>query len=105
MAGTLGVTVAYYIFPHGEGWRVHSRGFTWDFALGAQAVAFASDMAEQYARASGQPTSVRYRDDAGAFHELRAFEATLPWLPPSRQAPETHEVRQATLLPFRRKAN
>jgi len=90
------VAVTYYIFPHAGGWRVQSRGFEWDFAQGPQAVDFANDMAEQYARASGVATSVRFRDEAGEFHELRAYEAALPWLP---------EPRDATLLPFRRKGH
>jgi hypothetical protein len=90
------VAVTYYIFPHAGGWRVNSRGFEWDFAQGHEAVAFAEDMAEQYALASGKPTSVRYRDDTGDFHELRAYEATA-WLPP---APDRHG---ASVLPYRRK--
>jgi hypothetical protein len=99
------MAVTYYIFPHAGGWRVQSRGFEWDFAQGQEAVAFANDMAEQFARASGEPTSVRFRDDAGQFHELRAYEAALPWLPPAREAPEAPEPHQATLLPFRRKGH
>ena len=92
--------VIYSIFPHGAGWRVHSRGFTWDFAQGAQAVEFANDMAEQFARALGQTTSVHFRDEAGEFHELRGFEAPLPWPPP----PDARAAGHGAVLAFVRKA-
>lgn len=92
--------ITYDIFPNGTAWRVHSRGFTWDFAQGPQAVEFARDMAEQFARSSGQATCVRYRDEDGEVHELRSFEGALPWLPPPAEA-----QYQAVLLPFRRKGH
>ena len=87
--------ITYDIHPNGDAWRVLSRGFVWDFAQGAQAMEFASDMAEQYARASGQATCVRYREPGGELHELRSFDAALPWLP----------AREARVLPFRRKGH
>jgi hypothetical protein len=93
------VPVTYYIFPNGAGWRVHSRGFVWDFASGPQAVEFASDMAEQFARASGQATSVRFQDEGGGFHELRGYEGNVTWLPGAQEG----AARQATVVPFRRK--
>jgi hypothetical protein len=89
--------VTFDIFPVGAGWRVQSRGFAWGFAQGPQAVEFASDMAEHYARACGQPTTVRYRDDTGDPHELRHFDVE-PWLPPAGVAPEA-------TLPFGRKGH
>lgn len=91
--------VTYYIFPNGAGWRVHSRGFVWDFSSDSLAVEFASDMAEQFARASGQSTSVRVQDEGGGFHELRGYETSPPWLPGTHDA----ATRQATVVPFRRK--
>ena len=90
--------VTYYITPHGAGWRVLSRGFAWDFAQRAPAVDFANDMAEQFALAMGEPTHVCFRDDSGAFHELRGFEGALPWPPPPDAS------HPATVLPFVRKA-
>jgi hypothetical protein len=87
--------VTFDIFPVGAGWRVQSRGFVWLFAHGVEAVEFASDMAAHYARACGQPTSVRYRDDTSDLHELRRFDAG-PWLPPAH-AP--------TVPPFQRKGH
>jgi hypothetical protein len=93
------VPVTYYIFPNGAGWRVHSRGFVWDFTSGQQAVEFAGDMAEQFARASGQPTSVRFQDEGGGFHELRSYEGVGTWLPGAQD----DATRQATVVPFRRK--
>lgn len=94
------MAVTYDILPNGAGWRVHSRGFTWDFDQGPQAVEFANDMAEHYSRNCRQPTSVRFSDDGGAdFHELRAFEVETSW------GAVTHpDVRHATVVPFRRKA-
>jgi hypothetical protein len=94
------VPICYDIFPSGTAWRVVSRGFSWDFAQGAQAVDFANDMAEHFARSSGQGTCVRYRDEAGDVHELNHFEGALPWLPPAADP-----ARQAVLLPFRRKGH
>ena len=89
--------VTYLVYPHGTGWRVHSRGFVWDFAQGAQAVDFANDMAGQFARALGQATRVCFRDDTGEFHEVQGYEAALPYPPPP-------EVRSGSQPPFLRKA-
>jgi hypothetical protein len=93
------VAVTYSVLAHGAGWRVHSRGFTWYFADGAQAIEFANDMAEQFARALGQPTRVRLQDDGGGFHDLRGFEGAPAWPPPQARAAD-----HGTVLAFARKA-
>ena len=98
MTGDANVPVTYSIVQHGAGWRVYSRGFVWDFSQGAQAVDFANDMAEQFARALGLPTRVCFRDEAGEFHELHDFEIPPAWLSPPPHA------RQGTVVPFRPKA-
>jgi hypothetical protein len=67
------VQIAYYIVPRGQGWRVHSRGFTWDFDTRQEANAFALEMAEHYACASGRSTCVRLQLPDGGFDELRSF--------------------------------
>jgi hypothetical protein len=95
------VPVTYHIFPSGDGWRVHSRGFVWDFATGEHAVEFANDMAEQFARATGQPASVRFQEAGGDFHELRAYEGAGSWLPGAQEG----AARQATVVPLRRKGH
>jgi len=77
----------YYILPTGTGWRVSSRGFTWDFRSEQEATAFALASARDYSNSAGRPTSVRIQRDWGNFVELRTYEATarrrpaLPLLP------------------------
>ena len=91
--------VTYDIFANDAAWRVHSRGFAWDFSTGQHAVEFAHDMAEQFARASGQAASVRFQEAGGGFHELRAYEGAGSW-PHGAQETAAH---QATVVPLRRK--
>jgi hypothetical protein len=77
--------IAYYILTTLDGWRVSARGFAWDFRTQAGAVTFALTMAADYARATGQATSVRLQQPDGSFHELRAYDGAAamdaPWSP------------------------
>ena len=68
-------TITYYILPTGTGWRVSSRGFTWDFRSEQEATAFALSSARNYANSACRPTSVRIQRDRSKFVELRTYEA------------------------------
>jgi hypothetical protein len=65
--------IPYVLVPAGNGWRLEARGFIWYFESRQKAVAFALATAGDYAKATGQPTSVRVEADDGVVQELRRF--------------------------------
>jgi hypothetical protein len=64
---------------------------------------FARDMAQQYARASGFPTDLRFQDADGKFHELHAFAANPDAGAHAPFADSSAPVVRGTVLRFRRK--
>ena len=65
-------SIPYVLEPAGHGWRLAARGFIWYFESRLKAIAFALATARDFARATGQATSVRLLED-GDLRELREF--------------------------------
>ena len=67
------VEVVYCVVPSPRGWRVHSRGFAWEFGDRPDAVDFARRAAKDFAEGTGHSTSVRVQDGADSFRELDRY--------------------------------
>ena len=68
--------IPYILEPAGHGWRLAARGFIWYFESRLKAIAFALASARDFARATGQATSVRMLGPDGDLRELRGYNGT-----------------------------
>jgi hypothetical protein len=74
--------VFFYVVPQHAGWRVKSKGFTWDYDSKQAALDFAVSMAKNYSEATGNATIIRLQsDDGDGFHVQASFGANVTAMP------------------------